>query len=166
MLRYKYFMIIVPIILLIVRQNTYGQEKLYPYIPEPKELKYNIFYVEALGNGGTFSFNYERQFQPNLSLRFGLGIDAGTSTSNSGEHPVFGLDIIFMLNFLIKIINNNNFILGVGAIPTRLILPTFSIGYQYSPLYGGAFFQITFDNQPNIENKFIPWVGVGIGSRF
>ncbi len=38
----------------------------------------NAVYLELLGNGGLYSFNYERAFSPNFNARIGFGSWWGT----------------------------------------------------------------------------------------
>jgi hypothetical protein len=132
-----------------------------------KETAHNIFYGEFWGNGGSFSFNYEREIFLNFNIRVGIGIVIGASVSNTGKHSEAGGDIFGMLNYLIEIHSNNYIEVGAGLLTQGTKdLPTISLGYRYSPFYGGFFFKLTFDMKPNVENKFIPWGGLGIGVRF
>jgi len=130
------------------------------------EKQYNVLYCEIFGNGGTFSFNYERNIFLKLNIRIGFGILIGSSSSNSGEHTETGADVFGMLNYLIEIYKNNNLELGAGILTQGTkTLPTFSLGYRYIPQQGGFFFKLTFDMKPNFDNKFIPWGGLGLGVR-
>ena len=128
---------------------------------------FNSLYVEILGNGGSFSINYERMIFKNFNVRLGTGILLSTSSSNTGKHTDVGADIFLMPNYLINIYRSNFIEAGAGVLyqGTKL-LGTFSFGYGYRPKTGGFLFRLTFDTRPNPENKFMPWLGLGIGIQF
>jgi len=119
---------------------------------------HNIFYGEILGNGGLFSFNYERETSFNFSFRVGLGLSINNSTD-------FGL-FLGMLNYSINISDNNKIEAGGGVLTLGTdFIPTFSIGYRYSPVNGGFFLSFSIDTVP-ARKFFNPWGGIGIGVKF
>ena len=86
----------------------------------------NAIYIEALGNGGFISMNYERQFfaEPKFSLRVGLGIsffeiDEKEPSSKADEDyginiPNGNLSIPIALQYLFNIKHGNYLETGLG----------------------------------------------------
>ena len=139
--------------------------------------KKNIIYIELLGNGLFSSLNYEHEISRDLNYRIGLGYYFSSSASNSGSHFDFGFFPIAMLNYFIRINDNNYFEIGGGTIisysdlsswvsyeSTIRFVPTFAIGYRYSPKDGGFFFSAAFDMFT--LGRILPWGGLGLGVRF
>ena len=136
-------------------------------------------FIEGLGNGLTYSINYDTRFGPGAS---GFGGRGGF-----GFIPVQGVNITtfpFVLNYLLGR-NNHYFEFGVGATilavgsnnnngnitrsefdRTTGMGATLSLGYRYQPLNGGWMFRgglaPIFDS-----TGFLPfWPQVSLGYAF
>jgi hypothetical protein len=135
-------------------------------------------FLEGLGNGLTYSLNYDTRFGPEA---YGLGGRGGV-----GFIPVDGVNITsfpFVLNYLLGQ-RGHYFEFGIGAtiltIGTRSegnisrkefdratgIGATLSIGYRYQPLDGGLMFRAglapIFDRTGNLPY----WPQVSLGYAF
>jgi hypothetical protein len=139
----------------------------------------NIIYIELLGNGLFSSLNYEYAISNNFSARIGLGYAFSNSESNSGAHHDFAFLPVAMLNYLFQIHDNNYLEIGAGALisasdlssspgfeSTVAVVPTFALGYRYSPKNGGFFFSAAFDMFSVSLSSVAPWAGLGLGYRF
>jgi len=139
----------------------------------------NILYVELLGNGLLSSINYEYEMSNNFSARIGVGYWFSNSESNSGAHHDFAFLPVAMLNYLFQIYGNNYMEIGAGTLisasdlssttgfeSTVALVPTFALGYRYSPKNGGFFFSVAFDMFSVSLSYVMPWAGFGLGYRF
>lgn len=164
---------------------VYGQDSL------KKTENKNAISFEALGNGGLFSFNYERKvLQRNtyyLSSRYGITYLPNIKGFNDEEGPGF----IFELNSLFGK-SKNKLELGLGVNfayfhnkydkhdKKIIIYTTPRIGYKYES-EKKYFFRIGFTpivllkvfyenrNHDSSNLKGIlaaPWIGIGIGKMF
>lgn len=129
----------------------------------------NTIYLEALGNGGLVSINYERQVDASLPVLIRVGLGYVPSVWNS--NPIITLPI--SMHYLLGLGQTDYLDIGLGA--TVLIgeeseVPWFpSLGYRrdFSEIWMWRF-HIT----PQIfylegENEgWVPWIGISIGKRF
>jgi hypothetical protein len=129
----------------------------------------NNVYVECLGNGLLYSFNYEYMPQDNFSARIGAGYLADTETSVA-LIPVMG-------NYLMRE-SSHRFELGAGATiilidgkgeymkqKASAAIPTLTAGYRYQPREGGMIFRAGFTPLFG-KDTFVPSVGLSIGQSF
>ena len=147
--------------------------------PQEKETANNNIYLELLGNGLFSSLNYEYTISNNFTMRFGVGFAFSNSESNSGGHHTTSFLPLAMGNYLIDFYGNNYFEIGGGFLiassnltfsnsfePTSLtVVPTFALGYRYSPKDGGFFFSLAFDIF-TYPPQVMPWAGLGMGYKF
>ena len=137
----------------------------------------NTVYIEGLGSAILYSFNYERQFTDNLSLRVGFSsvpLTAEDDGHDHGDENVTFTIIPIMANYLIgsgnhKLaisggvlqvsasteIHDEDYQLGTG------MLPTAGVGYRYQRAAGGFFFNANVGITP-----IAGWPGFGIGWTF
>ncbi len=148
--------------------------------PQKKGTADNNVYLELLGSGLFSSINYEHTYSNNFTMRFGVGWVFSNSVSNSGGHHSIAFFPLAMGNYLIDIYGNNYLEIGGGFLiaaseltfsdtfnnPTNItIVPTFALGYRYSPKDGGVFFSIAFDLF-TYPPQVMPWAGLGFGYKF
>lgn len=129
----------------------------------------NTFFIEALGNGGNYSINYDRLIgknKPVTSIRLGL---IGKVNYESSSIPI-EFNMLFGSN-------THKVELGLGFtgifdnFDFEKMLLLFRFGYRYQPREGGLFFRtgitpfITLINIEN-ENKVKFWGGLGVGYTF
>ena len=158
------------IILLAAVSLSFAQEK---------ETANNNIYFELLGNGLYSSLNYEHTLSSIATVRLGMGFAFSNSESNSGAHHTTAFFPLMMLNYLLDIYGNNYFEIGGGFLiatsdltfsdtinnPTSItVVPTFALGYRYSPKHGGFFFSIALD--AFTVTGVQPWAGLGLGYKF
>ena len=146
--------------------------------PQEKGTANNNIYLELLGNGILSSINYEHTYSNNFTMRIGVGWVFSNSESNSGGHHSTAFFPLAMGNYLIDIYGNSYLEIGGGFLiassnltfsdsfePTSLtVVPTFALGYRYSPKDGGFFFSIALD--AFTVTGVQPWAGLGLGYKF
>ncbi len=148
--------------------------------PQEKETANNNIYLELLGNGILSSINYEHTYSNNFTMRIGVGWVFSNSESNSGGHHSTAFFPLAMVNYLIDIYGNNYLEIGGGFLiatseltfsdsfnnPNNItFVPTFALGYRYSPKDGGFFFSLAFDLF-TYPPQVMPWGGLGLGYKF
>ncbi len=126
----------------------------------------NVWYLEAAGNGGIVTVNYERFLTQNLSLRIGIG----TAILILGTAPV-------MINFFVG--KDHKVELGMGiTVGTGIadfdsgdyksesgVVGTATVGYRYQPVIGSSVFRIGLT--PFFAGgEFQLWGGISIGNAF
>ena len=133
----------------------------------------NVFYVEALGNAGGYSLNYEQSLGSSLWARAGLSYVSGAGdrllTVPIGLSKLFGKERdFFELGLVLSpayaeddfIFNSENEGKEFGI----LISPT--IGYRYQSIED-VFFKIAFTPLfTTFETTFFPWGGISVGYSF
>lgn len=135
-------------------------------------------FIEGLGNGLTYSVNYDTRFGPGSA---GLGGRGGV-----GFLPIQGVNITsfpFLVNYLW---GNNGHFLEVGAGATILAVaggsdtvisieefnrstgigPTFSLGYRYQPLNGGILFRAGIAPIIDTTGSLPYWPQISLGYAF
>lgn len=126
----------------------------------------NVWYLEAAGNGGIVSVNYERFLTQNVSLRIGIG----TAILILGTAPV-------MVNFCVG--KDHRVELGMGiTVGTGIadfdsgdykdesgVVGTTTVGYRYQPVNGGGVFRIGL-TPFFMDDEFQFWGGISFGSAF
>ena len=132
----------------------------------------NTIYVEGAGAAILYSFNYERQFTDNLSLRVGFSSLPFTSEDTNEEVTVTIIPI--MANYLIGGGNHKLAISG-GVLQVSAsadaeegeydldlgMIPSASVGYRYQRTTGGFFFNANVGITP-----IAGWPGFGLGWTF
>ena len=137
----------------------------------------NQFYLELLGNGFIYSFNYERLLSDNFTVRGGLGIFPGIITDEFFFS--FPLTASYLLGG-----GSSKFEVGLGSTffifadpgainfssnnKSYLVL-TGILGYRYFRSRDGFTFRITFTPfyHPELSpSKFIPFGGISFGYGF
>ncbi|MGE5402263.1 MAG: hypothetical protein ACM3S2_17835 [Ignavibacteriales bacterium] len=132
------------------------------YCQDSTQRKGNIVYLELGGNCMVYSLNYERMFTNELSFR------AGVAYVPFEDYDYW---IPLLVNFIMNVDNNNSFELGLGGRLeiskfSNYMAPTGSLGYRYNPRDGRIFFKIAYSPFYNdLKEKFVSWVGVGIGMQ-
>jgi len=125
----------------------------------------SAFFVEGLGNGITFTFNYDTRIKNRLGLRAGLGY-IGDIRDGDGV-----TSIPLMVNYLLG--NDGNYFdigLGVTLITGDLfdsnVIMSLSFMYRKQPINGGFMWRAGF--APFIsQGIFIPYFpGVSLGYSF
>ena len=159
-------------ILLILTACTFA-------FPQKKETANSNIYLELLGSGLFSSINYEQTLSNYFTMRFGVGFAFSNSESNSGGHHTTAFFPLAMGNYLIDIYGNNYLEIGGGFLiatsnltfsdtpdntTSVTIIPTFALGYRYSPKDGGFFFSIALD--AFTVSGVQPWGGLGLGYKF
>lgn len=122
-------------------------------------------FVEGLGNGITFTFNYDTRVKDRLGIRAGIGYIGNLS----GDGGITAIPL--MANYLLGS-GGNYFDIGLGAtvltgdILDSYILMTFSFMYRKQPPGGGFMWKAGF--APFFaEGVFIPYFpGVSLGYSF
>lgn len=138
----------------------------------------NSIYLELLGSGGIYSFNYDRMFTENISGRIGVMYFPAVPSLFSSVENLFIMP--FTLNFLIGE-NSHKLELGAGIVygqanvgitfnneteTSSAISETFTIGYRYQQRLGGFLFRIGFTPLFRFGEIFMPWGGISIGFSF
>jgi hypothetical protein len=155
---------------------NYGMPAPLPPIPTERTAN-NAFYVELLGAGFIYSFNYDRTFG-DFSARIGFSYFGISSFDSSASF----LAIPLQLNYLG--IGNKRHMLELGAGATiyhlgggtdtwgfsdssaeTLLVPTGVIGYRMQPLDGGFFLRAGF-TPLLFPHDFVFWPHVGLGGVF
>jgi hypothetical protein len=136
---------------------------------------WNTVYVEALGNAGLYSLNYDRLVTENLAFRVGASYASG----NIFDRNVGSVTIPVMVSWLAGNYSHK-FEVGVGPVACiqtagGVNLPPFgdnspiggtaTVGYRYTPLNGGFTVRVGFTPLFG-AGGFWPWGGVGAGAMF
>jgi hypothetical protein len=143
----------------------------------------NSLFVEGLGVGGLYSFNYDRRIAPTWNVRIGFSnyrVDATLSAILSGTASAVVIPLVgsYLYNF-----PESPSYLEVGAgissaflaasattvVPasgaTYLPIPTLVLMYRLMPTEGG--FSLRAGVTPLfLPTLFLPWLGVSIGWTF
>ena len=140
----------------------------------------NVVYLELLGNGFLYSFNYERRLADRLWGRIGAGYSPLLDISRVATFPVgvsylFGKKSKFLETGLVTTFtyadSDDRFedtffedalfeeVFGVILSPT--------IGYRFQPQEKNLFFKIAFTPFFNpFKKKFLPYGGLSLGYSF
>ena len=139
----------------------------------------NLFFIEAGGQGGYGSINYERLIKKNGELHFSARI--GLSTYHLQDYTNrFNPDVIIPASLNSYYGNKHNIDLGIGLTFTSIIVagktyiettrknsfyPSLSVGYRYQKETGGLIFKIGYS--PIFENNFFRhWFYIATGYGF
>lgn len=160
------------ILLVSISASAFGQELNY----DPRGLPNTVF-IEALGNGGSGSVNFERRLTQNPCLTARVGVGFYTESS-------FYATIPLSLQYLIKLKKNNFIETGVGYTWAQFEADDcfycdgtdntdnyrnlyISIGYRK---HFGNKWMLKVNLTPLITNNhgenFRPWVGASFGKQF
>jgi hypothetical protein len=148
-----------------------------PGIAQSSSKLKNTVYIEVLGNGGLYSFNYERNIGANLYGRMGFG--HWTSGFMGPETSVTTLP--FMLHY-IRGGHHNHFEVGLGLVmgaiteterTNSIFNVTSFLGYRYQAPAKGIILRIGFtpfyslDKRANYPgDSFFLSGGMGVGYHF
>ena len=154
--------------LIPVSSRLYAQDTDTPMGVETEFKKHSI-YLELLGNGLSYSINYERLLKPGLSLRMGAGYfpeldDFFTNTRH--------ISLPILLNSLIDINRTTQFEAGLGTTflflnPNENFYITSSFGIKSVDPKTGKFFKVSltpFTN--NITKRIYFSGGLSLGKTF
>jgi hypothetical protein len=142
----------------------------------------NGLYVEGLGPGLFYSFNYDRVIA-DFALRIGIGyVSVGASTTSSSA-KAYILTLPFDINYIGIGSKKHIFELGGGATvvslgagvsslnveskndSTTVVLGHLNIGYRLQPPHGG--FMLRTGISPIIgSGGFLPWPYIALGATF
>tara|TARA_R110002096_G_scaffold97694_13_gene217738 strand:- start:4320 stop:4817 length:498 start_codon:yes stop_codon:yes gene_type:complete len=133
------------------------------------EFKKHSIYLELLGNGLSYSINYERLLKQGLSLRMGAGYfpeldDFFTNTRH--------ISLPILLNSLININRTTQFEAGLGTTflflnPNENFYITSSLGIKSVDPKTGKFFKVSFTPFTNNITKRIYFSGgLSLGKTF
>ncbi|MCU0427543.1 MAG: hypothetical protein MUF71_18165 [Candidatus Kapabacteria bacterium] len=143
----------------------------------------NTLFVEGLGNGGLYSFNYDRRLAPTWNLRIGVSnyrVETNFFDVLSGASAIVAVPLIG--SYLYNFPNSPSFLeLGLGitsaflsvsantVVPanaaTYLPIPTAVAMYRLMPTEGG--FSLRAGVTPLLLPGFLlPWIGVSLGWTF
>lgn len=165
-------------------QNSAAQDMRQTALEEPFALAAkNTLFVEGLGNGGLYSFNYDRRIAPTWNVRIGFSnyrvdVNLFNVLSASASAVVIPLVGSYLYHF-----PNSSSYLEVGAgitsaflaesattvVPasaaTYLPIPTLVAMYRLMPNEGG--FSLRAGVTPLFfPTLFLPWIGVSLGWTF
>ncbi len=163
---YRLKLIGVVMFFLIVVKSTFAQHDMSTISIEAK----NAWFLEAAGNGGIISGNYERFLFQNVGLRVGLG------TVYMGFTAPIMIDfctVPIMIDFYFG--DDNKIELGFGIVYSagedldgrefEGVNGTATIGYRYQPVNGGSIFRIGLT--PYFSGDGIQfWLGISFGNTF
>jgi hypothetical protein len=125
------------------------------------------FFLELGGNAGAYSLNVDHLLNDEISLRGGITVLPGYINPFTGEEIPTRVGVPVMVNFLV---GKERHVLevGFGALVSRVITPTMTIGYRWQPPYEGFLFRIGFTPFFNFsEEKFFqPSGGISLGYSF
>ena len=136
----------------------------------------NSIYLEALGNGGLYSVNYDRMFSEDIGARIGFMYFAADWFAFFSDVELFLFPIT--LNYLVGsgkhkleigggpvIISGSTGIFGSEQHSGSGVVGTATIGYRYQKSNGGFMWRIGFT--PLFGNgEFDPWGGISLGFSF
>jgi len=138
--------------------------------------KKNHFYLELGGNGGLYSFNYERLITDNFTLRAGFGITPGIlfvdgtflaiplTASYLAGSDAHKFEAGFGTTFFTV---QDPEVFGFPVEVNSFFALTGIIGYRYFKPRGGFTFRICFTPFYNTgENEFAPSGGLSFGLGF
>lgn len=164
--------------------SIYHEGAAMPVI-DPTRTAKNTLFVELLGNGLFYTFNYERFVNNDIALRVGLGyfsISTGSSSGNGSGHAAL-LSLPLMFEYMGIGSADDKLELGIGPLifyasgsgsfigdtaktSGTFLFGTATVGYRHVPHDGGFNFKIGFTP---IFGKFgfIPYLpGIGAGATF
>ena len=151
----------------------------------------NAIFAEALGNGLTYSLNYERIFAPwSSSSPWSLGVRGGASYLAYKVSSAAGSGVIHLASFPVVLsfyvgLPHHKLQLGLGATLLYVssitdaagtgyqsnveglgIAATAVIGYRYMPEHTGFTFGVGFTPLLRAGKAFLPWGGASAGVAF
>jgi hypothetical protein len=143
----------------------------------------NGLYVEGLGPGFFYSFNYDRVIS-DIALRIGIGYLSLSASNGVGDSAkAYWLSIPFDVNYIGIGSKKHIFELGAGATIVSVgagasslgvesqsgsvtrVYPHLNVGYRLQPPQGG--FMLRTGISPIIgEGVFLPWPYIALGATF
>jgi hypothetical protein len=150
----------------------------------------NAIFAEVLGNGLTYSLNYERIFAPWTSGPWSLGIRGGASYVAYKISDAAGSGVLHLASFPVVVswyvgLPHHKLQLGLGATLLYVsaiadasgttysstsegfgIAATAVIGYRYMPEHTGFTFGVGFTPLLRATKGFLPWGGASAGIAF
>lgn len=144
----------------------------------------NLIYVEVIGNGGILSYNYERFFGQNASLRIGLSSLPLREYPNDGKnwfHTTYGVLAMVDYYFLpyadvgvgTNVLLNSEESCNIGLFKNvtqyncSSLYFTARLGVRWIPDKSGTTFSLAFTPFINFSPFSVqPWVGFSIGYAF
>ncbi len=151
-----------------VSSLLFAQDTDTPIRVETEFKKHNIF-LELLGNGLSYSINYERLLKQGLSIRMGAGYFPDLDGFFTNTHHI---SLPILLNTLININRTTQFEAGLGATllflnPNENFYITSSLGIKSVDPKTGKFFKISFTPFTNDITKRIYFSGgLSLGKTF
>lgn len=157
-----------------------------PLPEEAPKTAANALYVEALGNAGMYSLNYERLFLRQVALRVGFSFVTMGASASSGGSTVSSRVSLLMIPVMANYIGIGNerhhLELGGGIVLANVsgsstsgtasvsgsgfgVLGTVTTGYRYQPLSGGFLFRAGFTPFFG-RGGFQAWGGFSLGGAF
>ncbi|MFY7997739.1 MAG: hypothetical protein ACOVSW_03985 [Candidatus Kapaibacteriota bacterium] len=173
--------------LALCHQSALAQD-MRQYSPEERfaQTAKNTLFVEGLGNGGLYSFNFDRRLAPTWNVRLGFSnyrADAALANVFSGAASLVVIPLI--ASYLYNFPESNSYLeLGGGisslfatvsvttVVPASATaytpIPTFVIMYRIMPSEGGFSLRagLTPLILPNFFLPILPWLGVSLGWTF
>jgi len=152
----------------------------------------HAFYAEAIGNGKSYSLNYERRLynstQVYLFLRAGISPTKYKNVTNPYHAPKFPIE----LNVVMRSVYEHMVECGIGVTPymsrdktentngTSTATGSYELnryyvlrcGYRYQPTESGIVFRIAItplladEDDTHISNKILPLYGISLGYTF
>ena len=132
----------------------------------------NAVYLEALGPGVFYSFNYERRLTEIMSLRGGftawnglVGFPLMVNGLLGQDEDYFEIGVGLVPGYTpISLLPSRSFIIrGTG---NEVVYGTATLGYRYQPHDGGLLFRISFTPIFERHNTFMSWGGISAGYAF
>lgn len=140
--------------------------------PEPVPGARNAVYLELLGNGLIYSFNYERRITPAAGVRAGIG---GFGTAGAvpvmftyllgGTRHHLDLGVGPLLVFGPDAVEDEQGNLIEDPATSAALLGTGTFGYRFQPDDGGFVFRIGLTPLFSFGG-ILPWVGMSLGYAF
>ena len=140
----------------------------------------NLIFLEAAGNGGFLSANYERLFKVKGNLNFGIRI--GLSTYCLNDYTAnFNPDIIVPLGINGLYGKKHKLLIGVGQTITSIprastkdwkpereisVHANFMIGYRYQKNTGGIMLSLSYTPMVEFYKHYRHWGAAAIGYAF
>lgn len=144
---------------------------------QPTAESYNMkaIYIELLGNGFAYSFNFDIRFTRSdrgIGGRFGIGYADMPEVDSLLTIPV-------MINYLlgknskyfeigggIVYVNGKHFLTRKLGTPGDVIYGTFTFAFRYQPINNGFFFKAGLTPVLGKEGFLPYWAGVSLGYAF
>ncbi len=143
-----------------------------PPVPDTESRQFtpddkNAVYIEILGQGILYSFNYERELAPSYFLRVGF-----ERVNDQGGLVKIDLTAFPIVIDYLAGNGADHLELGVGVMPVlgagwgnSNVVGTATIGYRLQPWLGFGLFRLSF-TPLFTPHAFRPWAGASIGASF